>query len=57
MIDNYSKKVSALALTPVRKGLFIESSSAVIFHGRELNLVSKCRQMDKLSCVKKNKWE
>ena len=49
MIDKYSKKVSELAATPVRKSLCIKISSAVIFHGRELSLVSKCRQMNKLS--------
>ena len=53
MIDKYSKKVSSLVLTPIRKGLCIEIASAVIFHGRVLNLVSKCRQMNKLSCGKK----
>ena len=53
MIDMYSKKVSALALAPVTKSLCIKISSAVIFHGRELNLVSKCRQMNKLSCGNK----
>ena len=53
MIDKYSKKVSVLALMIVRKILWIEISSAVIFHGRELNWVSKCRQMNKLSCGKK----
>ena len=53
MIDKYSKKVSALALTPIRKSLCIEISSTVIFHGRELNFMSKCRKMNKLSCGKK----
>ena len=53
MIDKYSKKVSVIALAPVRKSLRIEISSDVIFHGRELNLVSKRRQMNKLSCGKK----
>ena len=48
MIEKYSKKVSALVLTPVTKSLCIKISSDVIFHGRELNLVSKCRQMNKL---------
>ena len=38
---------------PVRKSLCIKISSAVIFHGRELDLVSKCRQMNKLSYGKK----
>ena len=54
-MDKYSKKVRELVLTPVKKSLCIDISSAVIFHGRELNLMSKCRQMDKLSCGK-NKW-
>ena len=53
MIDKCSKKVSELALTPIRKSLCIEISSAVIFHSIKLNLVSKCRQMNKLSCSKK----
>ena len=53
MINKYSKKVSELVLTAVRKNLCIDISSAVIFHGRELNLVSKCRQINKLSCGKK----
>ena len=52
-MDKYLKKVSELVLTPIRKILCIEISSAVIFHGRELNLVSKCRHMNKLSCGKK----
>ena len=57
MMDKYTKKVSALALTPLRKSLCIEISRAVIFHGRELNLVLKCRHIKTLSCgKKKNKW-
>ena len=40
---------------PIRKRLCIKISSAIIFYGRELNLVSKCRQMNKLSFGKKNK--
>ena len=55
MSDKYSKKVSALALAPARKSFCIKISSAIIFQGRELNLVSKCRQMNKLSCGKKIK--
>ena len=53
MIDKYSKKVSVLALTPARKSLCIKISSAVIFHGGEFNLMSKSKQMNKLSCGKK----
>ena len=53
MIEKYSKKVSALALMPVIKSLCIKISSAVSFHGRELKLVPKCSQMNKLSCGKK----
>ena len=34
MIEKYSKKASALALTPVIKSLSIKISSAVSFHGR-----------------------
>ena len=43
MIDKYSEKVRAVALAPVRKSLCVEISSTVIFHGRELNLMSNCR--------------
>ena len=50
MIEKYSKKVSLLALMPIIKSLCMEISSAVSFHGRELKLVPKCRQMNKLSC-------
>ena len=49
------KKVSALALTIVRKSLRIKISSAVIFHCRELSLMSESREMNKLSCIKKKK--
>ena len=40
----------------VRKSLCIKISSAIIFHCRELNLVSKCRQINKIPCGKKNRW-
>ena len=53
MIEKYSKKVSELVLTPIIKSLRIKISSAVIFHGRELKMVPKCSQMNKLSCGKK----
>ena len=53
MIDKYSKQVSPLALMPVRKSLCIKISSTIIFHDRELNLVSKFRHMNKLSRGKK----
>ena len=50
MIEKYSNKVSSLALTPVIKSLRIKISSVISFHGRELKLMPKCRQMNKLSC-------
>ena len=53
MTEKCSKKLSALALMPVIKSLRIEISSAISFHGRELKLVPKGSQMNKLSCGKK----
>ena len=57
MQDKYPKKkeeekknlcVSAIVLMRIRKSFCSEISSAFIFYAREPNLVSKCRQMNKL---------
>ena len=53
MIEKYSKKVLfvySLALPRIRKRFCLEISSAFIFYARELNLVPKCKQMNKLYC-------
>ena len=39
----------------LRKSLLFEISNSISFHGRELNLVPKGREMNELSCVKKKK--
>ena len=53
MIEKYSKKAHACprASANVHKKIFCsEISNAFIFYARELNLVLKCRQMNKLDC-------
>ena len=42
--------VRVLALTSIRKSFNLEISIFFIFYARELHLVSKCRQMNKLYC-------
>ena len=41
---------SALPSSRPRKSLLLEISSAVSFYSRELKLLPKCRQMNKLYC-------
>ena len=53
MIEKYSKKshcLSACECYPHNKKFCLEISSTISFYARELNLVSKCRQMNKLYC-------
>ena len=42
--------VRTLVLTSIRKSFCSEIFSAFIFYARDLTLVSKCREMNKLYC-------
>ena len=50
MIEKYSKKSLCLVLTRIKK-VFIQKFLALLFfYTRQLNFLSKCRQMNKLHC-------